>query len=310
MDRVAELEVFLSIADEANLTRASEVLGMSVSGVSRALSGLERRLGVRLIQRTTRQLALTSEGSEFARSAREILSRMREAEDSVSRGAAEPHGLLRIGASLSFAMLHLVPVIRDFSARYPLVQIDLQASNRYQDIVESGLDLAIRTKVSEPDSSITIRRLAEVPRVLAASPGYLARHGLPASPEDLTRHSLLLYTLADDFETMVLSRGTDTRRFAVKGSFVGNDGQLIRQAAQQDMGILLQPAYILHDDLAAGRLVRVLEDWCPTGLTMNVAYPTRSYLPLRSRLFIDALVTHFAENALEARWHRGATTRH
>ncbi|MFG6082911.1 LysR family transcriptional regulator [Paracoccus litorisediminis] len=302
MDRFTELQVFAAIAETTNLTRASEMLGMSVSGVSRALSSLENRLGARLIQRTTRQLSLTLEGERFARDAREILHDLRAAEESASRGSAEPRGVLRIGASLSFALLHLMPVIRQFKADYPLIRIDLQASNRYYDIIENGLDLAIRTRRSEVDSSVTIRKLAEVPRQLAASPDYLARHGVPASPEDLLRHHLLLYTLADDWDELQLSRHDQVRRLAVSGDFVSNDGQLLVQAALDGLGILLQPAYILQDALSAGRLQQVLPDWRAPGLTMSIAYPSRRFLPLRTRLFIDALVQHFRENEFEQRW--------
>ncbi len=302
MDRITELQIFSAIAEEANLTRASEVLGLSVSGVSRTLSALETRLGVRLVQRTTRQMSLTSEGESFAQNVREILNSLREAEESVIRGAAEPFGTLRIGASLSFALLHLMPVIHAYKARYPLVRIELQASNRYCDIIENGLDLAIRTRRAEADSSVTIRKLAEVPRVLAAAPAYLDQYGRPDTPEDLQKHRLLLYSLAEDWDVLTLTDSTRTCRQHVSGDLVANDGQILRDAALGGMGILIQPAYIIHDDLRAGRLVPILPDWVPRGLTMNVAYPTRSFLPMRARLFIDALVAHFRENAFETRW--------
>jgi len=306
MDRITELQVFAAIAEEANLTRASEVLGLSVSGVSRTLSALEARLGVRLVQRTTRQMSLTSEGETYARNAREILNSLREAEESVIRGAAEPFGTLRIGASLSFALLHLMPVIHGYKARYPLVKIELQASNRYCDIIENGLDLAIRTKRAEADSSVTIRKLAEVPRVLAAAPDYLDRFGTPQRPGDLQHHRLLLYSLAEDWDVLTLTDGETTCRQNVSGDLVANDGQLLRDAALGGMGILIQPAYIIHNDLRAGRLVPVLPGWTPRGLTMNIAYPTRSFLPMRARLFIDALVAHFRENAFESHWAQPA----
>ncbi|RGP37431.1 LysR family transcriptional regulator [Pseudotabrizicola alkalilacus] len=302
MDRITELQVFAAIAEEANLTRASEVLGLSVSGVSRTLSALETRLGVRLVQRTTRQMSLTSEGESFARNAREILNSLREAEESVIRGAAEPFGTLRIGASLSFALLHLMPVIQTYKARYPLVRIEIQASNRYCDIIENGLDLAIRTRRAEADSSVTIRKLAEVPRMLAAAPGYIARYGTPEHPDDLRKHKLLLYSLAEDWDVLTLTKAGTTSRLNVSGDLVANDGQLLRDAALGGMGILVQPAYIIYDDLRAGRLLPVLPDWTPCGLTMNLAYPTRSFLPMRARLFIDALVGHFRENGFESLW--------
>lgn len=308
MDRMTELRVFAVIAEESNLTRASEVLGLSVSGVSRTLSALETRLGVRLVQRSTRQMSLTSEGETFAHDAREILNSLREAEESVTRGAAEPFGTLRIGASLSFALLHLMPVIQAYKARYPLVKIELQASNRYCDLIENGLDLAIRTRQSEVDSSVTIRKLAEVPRMLAAAPGYLAEHGAPHHPDDLLRHKLLLYSLAEEWDVLTLSDGSTTWRQQVSADLVANDGQILRDAALAGMGILLQPAYIIHDDLRAGRLVPVLPGWAPRGLKMNLAYPSRSFLPMRARLFIDALVAHFRENGFEAQWGNAPQT--
>jgi DNA-binding transcriptional LysR family regulator len=303
MDRFVELEVFTRIADESNLTRAAEMLGLSVSGVSRCLTSLENRLGVRLVQRTTRQLSLTSEGERFAQSARDILMSLREAEASVSLVAAEPLGTLRIGSSFSFALLHLMPLIRQFRAEHPMVRIDLQASNRYYDIIENGLDLAIRTRRLEVDSTVTIRKLADVPRLMVAAPDYLARHGYPADPEELSRHAMLLYTLSDDWDHYTFTRNGIMKRLPVVAEMASNDGQLLRQAALDGAGILVQPTYIVHDDLIAGRLVRVLADWQLPALSMNVVFPTRTHLPARTRLFIDALVRYFRENDLERVWN-------
>ncbi len=302
MDRFAELEIFTRIAEEANLTRAAEELGLSVSGVSRCLTGLEKRLGVRLVQRTTRHLCLTLEGERFARSARDILADLQDAETSVSVVAAEPRGTLRIGSSLSFALLHLMPIVRDFKARHPHVSVDLQASNRYCDIIENGLDVAIRTRSSEADSSVTIRKLAEVPRILVASPDYIGQHGAPDTPEALQNHALLLYTLSDDWDHLTFTRGEVTRRLPAKAEIASNDGQLLRQAALAGMGILVQPAYVVHDDLAAGRLLPVLGDWRLPTLTMNVVFPSRAHLPARTRLFIDAIVRYFRDHDLERNW--------
>jgi DNA-binding transcriptional LysR family regulator len=307
MDRFAELEVFTRIADEASLTRAAQEMGLSVSGVSRHLTNLENRLGVRLVQRTTRALSLTSEGQRFARSARDILSTLQEAEESVSLVSAEPTGVLRIGASLSFAMLHLMPVINAFKARYPQVRIDLQASNRYCDIIENGLDLAIRTRRAEVDSSVTIRKLAEMQRRIVGAPDYLARHGVPQVPEDLERHSLLLYTLSENWDQLSFARGNEERRISVVAEMASNDGQLLRQAALAGMGLMVQPAYVVTEDVEAGRLVPVLTDWSLPSVTMNIVFPSRTHLPARTRLFIDALVKHFRENDLERIWQHTAT---
>lgn len=302
MDRLTELEVFTRIADEANLTRAADTLGMSVSGVSRHLTSLENRLGVRLVQRTTRQLYLTPEGESFAANARDILVNLREAEASISVVVAQPRGTLRIGASLSFSKLHLMPVIREFKAQYPLVRIDLQISNRYYDLVENGLDLAIRTRRSEVDSSVTIRKLAETRRLIAASPDYLERRGIPTEPKDLLKHDMLLYSLANDPDHLSLARNGEMVRIPLTGEMVCNDGQILRQAALDGLGMIVQPAYILHADLKAGRLTRVLPDWELPRLVMNLAFPSRTHLPARTRLFINALVEYFSRNDFESEW--------
>lgn len=309
MDRFLEIEVFTRIAEETSLTRVAEQLSLSVSGVSRYLTGLENRLGVRLVQRTTRQLTLTPEGERFAHSARDILHSLSEAEASVSLVAVEPSGTLRIGASLSFALLHLIPVIETFKRQHPLVRVDLQTSNRYCDIIENGLDLAVRTRRMEADSSVAIRKLAEVSRILTASPDYLARCGAPTDPDDLKNHALLIYTLSDDWEHLELTRGAVCKRITPVGELMSNDGQVLRQAALDGMGILVQPAYIVSDDIAAGRLVPIMSDWQLPRLTMSVVFPSRSHMPARTRLFIDALVRHFRENDLERRWRDIASAR-
>ncbi|HZG27017.1 MAG TPA: LysR family transcriptional regulator [Ensifer sp.] len=303
MDRFTELEVFTRIADEASLTRAADLLGLSVSGVSRCLTSLENRLGVRLVQRTTRQLSLTLEGERFACKAREILGNLNAAEESVSAIKAEPLGTLRVGASLAFSLLHLLPVIRQFKIDHPAVQVDLQISNRYCDLIESGLDLAIRTRRVEADSSVTMRKLAEVPRILTATPAYLAAHGVPHEPEALEGHAMLLYTLSDDWEHLTFQRNGLAKRLPVSGAITCNDGMALRQAALDDLGILVQPSYVVRDDLASGRLVQVLPEWRLKPLTMNVAFPTRTHLPARTRLFIDALVRYVRDNDLEHAWN-------
>jgi DNA-binding transcriptional LysR family regulator len=277
---------------------------MSVSGVSRYLMNLETRLNVRLVQRSTRQLSLTSEGEQFYTQAREIVNSLLDAEATISAGAANPNGRLRVGASLSFSLLHLMPVVNQFRQRYPKVTVEIVSSNRYYDIVENGLDLAIRTRRVEADSSITIRRLAETRRLLAASPEYLARRGTPQHPSELIDHDLLLYTLADNWNQFTFTRGDEQMKVEVDGIVNANDGQLICAAARDGLGILAQPTYIIHEDLEAGRLVRVLDDWALPRLTMNIAFPTKVMLPARTRLFIDFLIDRFRIGDYEKIWIR------
>ena len=302
MDRWMGLEAFVRIAEDGNMSKAAEALDMSVSGVSRHLMNLEQRLGVRLINRSTRQLFLTSEGERYLVEVKEILSHLREAEDNVASSVSNPRGNLRIGSSLSFSLLHLVPIVPLFIEKYPNVKIDLVASNRYYDIIENGLDLAIRTRRVESDSSITIRRLAETKRILAASPSYLKSKGIPRHPEDLKNHNLLLYTLADNWNEFHFRKGDIDVKMPVSGIMNANDGQLICAAARDGFGILAQPAYIIQADLESGNLVRVLEDWDLPRLTMNIAFPSKSLLPTRTRLFIDFLIEHFKKHDYERLW--------
>ncbi|CVI64083.1 LysR family transcriptional regulator (plasmid) [Agrobacterium leguminum] len=304
MDKWTELEVFNHVAEFGSLSKAADALGMSVSSTSRHLLALEERLNVRLVQRTTRRLNLTVEGERFFGQSRDFILGMKEAEQSVSDVAVNPTGLLRVSASLSFCILHLNPAISAFSKIYPDVKFEVLASNRYYDIIESGVDVAIRTRRVEADSSITIRRLAETRRLLAASPAYLARRGAPLHPEELSQHDMLLYNLADNWNTLSFNRGEDSAAIEVKGLISANDGQVLVKAALDGMGILAQPTYIIDEYLRSGQLVRVLDDWDLPRLTMNIAFPTRAHLPARTRLFIEFLVKHFKERDYESEWTR------
>jgi DNA-binding transcriptional LysR family regulator len=302
MDRLTEIEVFIQIAEHGSITKAADALDMSVSATSRNLQSLEERLNARLVQRTTRQLSLTSEGEHFYQRGKELITGMLDAEASVSAGAMSPSGLLRISASLSFCLLHLSPLIPSFTLRYPKVRVEVIVSNRYYDLIENGVDLAIRTRRVEADSSITIRRLAETRRLLAASPDYLARRGVPTNPGDLANHDLLLYTLADNWNHLTFRKNGEAVTISVAGLLNSNDGQIIRKAALDGLGILAQPTYIINEDLQSGRLVRIMDDWDLPRLTMNIAYPTRHHLPAKTRLFIDYLVKEFKDKDYEALW--------
>ncbi|TBC60645.1 LysR family transcriptional regulator (plasmid) [Rhizobium beringeri] len=302
MDRLTEIEVFIQIAEYGSITRAADALDMSVSAASRSLQSLEERLNARLVQRTTRHLSLTSEGELYYQRGKELVAGMLDAEASVSEGALSPSGLLRISASMSFCLLHLSPLIPAFTRAYPRVRVEVLVSNRYYDLIENGVDLAIRTRRVEADSSVTIRRLAETRRLLAASPDYLAKRGAPLNPDQLAEHDLLLYTLADNWNHLTFKKNGETITKPVNGLLNSNEGQIIRKAALDGLGILAQPTYIINDDLESGRLVRVMDDWDLPRLTMNIAYPTRHHLPAKTRLFIDFLVREFKNSDYEAKW--------
>ncbi|MDR5748432.1 LysR family transcriptional regulator [Caballeronia sp. LZ029] len=302
MDQFKELQLFVEVAESGSISRAAESVDLSISAASRYLISLEARLGVQLVRRTTRNLYLTEAGAEFHRRCKSILSDLGEAEAVIKEAVVRPSGVLRVTASLSFCMLHIAPMLPEFTARYPDIAVDVVAANRYYDIIENGIDVAIRTKVLEPDSNITIRRLASTRRILAASPGYIEANGRPRFPAELVKHRLLNYQLADNARELSFTRGGENVVVKVKPLVESNDGQILRVAALDNMGILVQPKYIVYDDLKAGRLVPVLDDWDLPRLTMNIAFQTRAHLPVKVRLFIDALLERFQQNDYERHW--------
>ena len=302
MDRWTEIELFVQVAETGSLSRAAEALDLSNAAASRHLAALEGRLGARLVERNTRRLYLTDTGREFFSRARTIVADLRDAESAVNATALNPTGTLRITASLSFSMHHVAPLLREYTSRYPNVQVHLEAVNRYMDIIDNNIDVAIRTRESEPDSNITIRRVAETRRLVAASPGYLAKHGTPKTLEDLQRHKLLLYTYANNPNELRFAKGGVQSVVTVRGLLESNDGQILRAAALDGLGILVQPTYILYDDIVAGRLVPVLDDWDLPRLNINLAYPSRKHLSAKVRTFIDFMVEHFDKMGYERKW--------
>lgn len=302
MDRWTELELFVQVAETGSLSRAAEALDLSNAAASRHLQALEGRLGARLVERNTRRLYLTDTGQEFFSRAKTVLADLKDAEDAVNAATLNPTGTLRITASLSFAMHHVAPLLREYTQRYPNVTVHVEAANRYLDIIDNNIDVAIRTREFEPDSNITIRRLGQTRRILAASPRYLAKHGRPKTLEDLAQHKLLIYTYANNPSELRFTRDGQTTTLQVKSLLESNDGQILRAAALDGMGILVQPTYILYDDMVAGRLVPVLDDWDLPRLTINLAYPSRKHLSAKVRTFIDFMAEHFAKMNYEQKW--------
>lgn len=302
MNQLREIELFVNVAELGSISKAAEHLEMSISAASRHLIALESRLGVQLVKRTTRRLFLTEAGTKFHHQCKSILDSLREAENLVTATATKPTGTLRVTASLSFCLLHIAPLLPEFNRQYPDIQVEIIAANRYLDIIENGVDVAIRTRQVEADSNITVRRLAETRRVLTASPAYIAEYGMPILPPDLNRHKILNYALAATPRELPLRRGDEKIVTKIRPLLEANDGQVVRHAALNGMGILVQPKYIVYDDIVAGRLVPVLDDWDLPRLTMNIAFQTRAHMPAKDRVFIDALVERFRRNDYERLW--------
>jgi DNA-binding transcriptional LysR family regulator len=301
-DRMFQIEFFVQLAELGSLTKAADRLEMSNATASRTLLALEERLGARLVERTTRRLWLTEVGQAFYRRCAAMLSEIAEAEAEVNEATLQPTGTLHVTSPVSFAMLHIAPALPEFQRRYPKLKVQITTANRYFDFIEAGMDVAIRTREYEVDSNITVRKLARNWRVMAASPGYLAEHGTPKLPEDLKAHRMLIYNLAKDPTVLHLSRGDEQRDIEISSVVDSNEGQVIVSAGLAGLGILIQPLYIIHDDIVAGRLVPVLLDWALPPLTINIAYQSRRHLPAKIRVFTDYLVERFQGLDLERKW--------
>lgn len=290
MDRWTEYELFVKFTELGSLNKAAEALGLSNAAASRHLAALEDRLGARLVERSTRRLFVTEVGKDFYNNSKAALLAMQGATDAVSATKSHPTGVLRVTASLSLCLQYILPLLPKFKQLYPDVRLDVVAENRYCDIIDDNIDVALRTRESEPDTSLVVRRLTETRRTLAASPDYLQRHGCPGHPQELIDHQLLLYTYATDPYEMVFQREDQSIRISTSASFESNDGQLLRAVALQGSGILAQPTYVIHDDIVSGRLIPVLTDWELPGLAINLVYTSRLHLPAKTRAFIDFIV--------------------
>jgi DNA-binding transcriptional LysR family regulator len=255
-----------------------------------------------LVERNTRRLYLTSEGQEFLERARHVLSELRDAEAAIHNTALNPTGVLRVSASLSFAMQLIAPLLPRYHQRFPQVKIHVETANRYLDMIDNGIDVAIRTREYEPDSTITIRRLASTRRLLAASPGYLSQKGRPVTPADLANHDLLVYVHANNPKELKFTRSDENKTVIAQGVLESNDGQVLRAAALNGLGILIQPSYIIYEDIVAGRLVPVLPDWDLPRLQINIAYPSRKHLSAKVRSFIDFMIAEFDAKDYEKKW--------
>ncbi|MFN2310162.1 MAG: LysR family transcriptional regulator [Gammaproteobacteria bacterium] len=288
------MATFTCVSDVGSISGAAERLGIAKSAVSRRLRDLENHLGVELVHRTTRHLALTPSGEAFYHRAARLLADLDQAEEAVTREHGELSGALRIAAPLSFGLLHLQPAITAFMNAHPGVTFDLNLDDNEVDLVADGYDLGIRL-ASLPDSTLMARKLAPIRNLAAASPDYLARQGTPHHPADLAHHDCLIYSNVP--ETRVWgytdARGRwqpvhGRRRLRV------NNGDYLREAAISGTGIVIEPTFLLHRAIAEGQLVPILTDvpWPEFGA--YAVYPQTRHLSARVRTFIDFLAQRFA----------------
>lgn len=292
MDRLTQIEAFVATAVQGSLTAAARHEGVTPAIMGRRIDALEARLGVKLLLRTTRRLSLTQEGAAFLEDCQRLLGDLGNAEASVSLGAVRAGGHLRISAPAGFGRCHVAPRVAEFLDAHPEVTATLDLSDRVVDIVNEGIDCAIRIG-GMPDSNLISVRLGEVRRALVGSPEYLARHGVPASPDDLVNHECLPLVQQAGWLFRDSSKRGETRLMKVEGRLQCNDGSILREWALQGRGLAWRSRWEVGEDLVRGGLVAVLEEYAAPPLAIQAVFPQRQ-IPLRLRLFIEHLKEAFA----------------
>ncbi|WP_233838466.1 LysR family transcriptional regulator [Paraburkholderia sp. ZP32-5] len=288
-----EVLAFLAAFDAGSFIAASAMLGRDASIVSRRVSALESRLGVRLIERTTRRLAPTEAGTAFYRRMRAALSMMDEASAEITQTSQVASGLLRIALPSTFGQRWIGPMLSVFLAAWPQVTIEAEFSDRYVDIVHERFDLAVRLG-DLADSRLVARRLTSNDRIVVASPAYLAHHGTPASPDELTRHACLPNSRLEGFPDWHFRNGETAEAVRVSGRLIADDSTSLVAAAVAGMGITVCARWLIADELASGRLVRVLGNWqFEHSGGIHLVRPSTRYTPLKTRVFADWLVEQF-----------------
>lgn len=295
MDRLDDLKLFTLVAETKSFTKAADRLGLSKSAASRRVAELEARLGARLFHRTTRSISLTQVGQGFCQRVSQILGELEEAERSVTSEHAAPRGTLKVAAPMSFGLSHLAPVVCAYMERYPEVQVDMDVSDRFVDLVEEGYDVAVRIGRLK-DSSLVARRICPIRMVVCASPAYLDRRGTPKTPAELAEHDCLLYTNSQSFDqwSFRIAPGSDqTQSIRVQGRMRVSNGDVLRQAALAGLGIVVLPSFIVGDDLVSGKLRGVLTDYTLSEGALHALYPANRHLSPKVRAFVDLLAASF-----------------
>jgi DNA-binding transcriptional LysR family regulator len=295
MARLNEIEAFVCVIETGGFTAAADKLGVSPSAISKLMARLEERLGVRLLQRTTRQMRPTAEGEAYYKRASALVEELREIETQIGREGSVPRGLLRVTTSVGLGLSQISKLVPDFLRRYPEVRLELNLEDRNVDLVGEGFDIGIRFGRA-PDSSLKSRQLGHVTRQIFAAPSYLERSGRPRKPQDLAQHNCLNFRHMNWLNVWPMreKKGGVEREFPVAGNFVADNGELLYLMALEGVGIMRLADFMVADDVAKGRLVLLLEEFNPRpDVPIYLAWPPQRFEPPRLRAFIDYMVEQF-----------------
>jgi DNA-binding transcriptional LysR family regulator len=303
MDRISDLEFFIQLVKQGSLAALARELGVTPPAVTSRLAQMEKRLGVRLLNRTTRRLSVTHEGEVYLATGARLLAELHELEQTVSRSRGIPKGLLRVNATFGFGRRHLGPAIVDFVRRYPAVEVQLELTDRAINLADKAFDIGIWFGTI-PDSRMVARRVVGNRRILCAAPEYLQQAGMPSVPRDLQTHQCIVLRESDAaFGTWHFTRGSRQETVKVRGGLSTNDGETGVLWALAGFGILMRSEWDVHAHLDSGRLVPVLRDWALPSADIFAVYPERANLSAKVGVFIDFLIDWFGK---EADWVAGA----
>lgn len=297
MDKLKAMETFVRIVEAGSLTAAAETLATSLTSVVRSLAMLEQAVGMRLLNRTTRRMALTDEGREYFEHCRRILTEVEEAEAALSARQVSPAGKLAVTAPVMFGRLHVWPVVGDFMATYPEVRVELKLFDRVVDLLDEGLDAAIRIG-HLPDSSLVALPLGTIRRVVCASPGYLQQQGTPERPADLAAHRCIQFsglTPGDEWTFGDGCGGGKTTRVAVVGALLTNQVDIALDACVRGLGCGMLLDYQVRERVADGSLCRILQGFEPAPIPVSIVYPHSRLLSSRIRVFVDWMAPRLRE---------------
>lgn len=287
MDRFTALMVFRKVVELNSFAAAGRQLGLSPAAVSKNIGELEAHLGVRLLNRTTRRLSRTEAGIQYYDSVARVLDQLDEADAAVGPPQRQPSGLLRVAVPTTLTFMRLSAALPRFLNLYPDLAVDMHTDSRQINLVEDGFDIAIRATESLVDSSLVARKLTSMSQAVCGSPEYFERHGRPSHPLDLQKHNCLRFSLSGPVDEWEFSKGTERERVAVTGRYRATSSFAVRDATRAGCGVSLLPTVYIKDDLAAGLLESVLNDWTSAHYSVYAIYPSRRYVPAKVRAFLD-----------------------
>jgi DNA-binding transcriptional LysR family regulator len=302
MDRLQSMQVFVRVAQQASFAAAARELRISPAAASKQVLALEARVGARLLDRTTRRVGLTEAGRIYLDRCLECLHALEDADASVSELAKAPSGVLRVTAPVDFGGA-LLPVVNSIMAANENLAVDLRLSNRVMDMVEEGVDVAVRIARSL-DARYVARPIARTRLTVVAAPGYLERHGVPRKPEDLADHRHVVFTEPRPMQELSFARGGREVRVKLRVVMWSNSGEALMSAARHGIGMAVAPSFLAGDDLASGTLLPVLQEWSLLHFNVYAVYPHRRLVAPKVRLFLEALAAAFGPEQSDPWWPR------